>query len=288
VSPTSQQTFQLAASAGDFADPARAPGPDSPILPGERTRGNAAAFWLAGRVAVVTGASSGIGRAVALRLVAGGARVTAIGRDKTRLDALPAAAAALTPAGCPGLLLAAQVDLTDDDARAALVGGLLAGPRVDLLVHSAGGYTNGPHAEAPLDDLDRMYAANVRAPYALTQELLPALRAGGGDIVVINSSQGLRAGPNLGQFAATQQAMKAITDSLRQEVNADGVRVCGIHPGRTATPRQEALFAQEGRAYRPELLLAAEDVAEVVAGVLALPANAEITEVHLRPAKKSY
>ncbi|MBL7487854.1 SDR family NAD(P)-dependent oxidoreductase [Frankia sp. AgB1.9] len=253
-----------------------------------RPAGRLGEFRLAGRVAVVTGASSGIGRAVALRLVAEGAQVTAVGRDKSRLDALPAAAAEITPAGCPGALRQAQADLTDDDARGALVAGLLAGPRVDILVHSAGGYTNGAHADAPLDDLDWLYAANVRAPYALTQELLPALRAGGGDVIVINSSQGLHAGPNLGQFAATQHAMRAVTDSLRQEINADGIRVCGVHPGRTATPRQEALFAQEGRAYRPDLLLAAEDVAEVVAGVLTLPANAEITEVHLRPAKKSY
>ncbi|WP_049807095.1 SDR family NAD(P)-dependent oxidoreductase [Pseudofrankia inefficax] len=253
-----------------------------------RPAGRPGEFRLAGRVAVVTGASSGIGRAVALRLVAEGARVTAVGRDKSRLDALPAAAAEVAPAGCPGSLRQAQADLTDDDARGALVAGLLAGPRVDILVHSAGGYTNGPHADAPLDDLDWLYAANVRAPYALTQELLPALRAGGGDVIVINSSQGLHAGPNLGQFAATQHAMRAVTDSLRQEINADGIRVCGVHPGRTATPRQEALFAQEGRSYRPDLLLAAEDVAEVVAGVLTLPANAEITEVHLRPAKKSY
>ncbi|OHV37816.1 MULTISPECIES: SDR family oxidoreductase [Pseudofrankia] len=243
---------------------------------------------LAGRVAVVTGASSGVGRAIALRLVAEGAAVTAVGRDKTRLDALPGAAARATRAGMAGQLSPAQVDLTDDEARSALVAGLLAGPRVDLLVHSAGGYASGPHADAEIADLDALYAANVRAPYALTQELLPALRAGGGDVVVVNSSQGVRAGANTGQFAATQHAMRAITDSLRQEVNADGIRVCGIHLGRTATPRQEAIFAKEGRPYAPELLVQPQDVAEVVAGVLSLPPGAEVTELHLRPAKKSY
>jgi NADP-dependent 3-hydroxy acid dehydrogenase YdfG len=251
---------------------------------------SAGGFRLAGRVAVVTGASSGIGRAIALRLVADGAQVTAVGRDKTRLDALPAALAAgvTAPAGRPGRISPAQVDLTDDEARAALVAGLLAGPRVDIVVHSAGEYANGPHADAPLTGLDTLYQANVRAPYALTQELLPALRAGGGDVIVINSSQGLRAGPSCGQFAATQQALKAFTDSLRQEVNADGVRVCSIHPGRTATPRQERLFAQEGRPYPGDLLLQPEDVAEVVATVLALPPTAEVTDIQIRPAKKGY
>jgi NADP-dependent 3-hydroxy acid dehydrogenase YdfG len=245
-------------------------------------------FPLAGRVVVVTGATSGIGRAIALRLVAGGAAVTAVGRDKSRLDALPPAAAAVVPPHAPGRIMPAQVDLTDDEARAALVAGLLAGPRVDVLVHSAGAYANAPVATAALGDLDALFAANVRAPYALTQELLPALRAGGGDIVVINSSQGLRAGPGLAQFAATQQAMKAITDSLRQEVNVDGVRVCGIHPGRTATPRQEALFARECRQYPADLLLQPEDIAEVVATVLALPATAEVTDIQVRPARKTY
>ncbi|MBX6388568.1 MAG: SDR family NAD(P)-dependent oxidoreductase [Frankia sp.] len=239
---------------------------------------------LAGRTAVVTGASSGIGRAIALRLVTEGATVTAVGRDKTRLDELPGA----LPPGAPGRIIPAQVDLTDDEARAALVADLSAGPRVDVLVHSAGSYLAGPHAQARVDDLDAQYAANVRAPYALTQQLLPMLRAGGGDLVVVNSSQGVRAAGNTGQFAATQHALKAIADSLRQEVNADGVRVCSIHLGRTATPRQEAIFAAEGRPYQPELLVQPSDVADVVVTVLTLPRGAEVTEIHLRPARKSY
>ena len=150
-------------------------------------------------------------------------------------------------------MIPAQVDLTDDDARRALVAGLSAGPRVDLLIHSAGAYSRGDHVDAPIRDLDALYASNVRAPYALTQELLPVLRAGGGDIVVVNSTQGIRAAGGVGQYAATQHAMRAITDSLRQEVNADGIRVCSIHLGRTATPRQEVIFAKEGRPYVPEL-----------------------------------
>jgi len=259
-------------------------GGQSPVTGGQSP---VAVARLAGRVAVVTGATSGVGRAIALRLAAAGAAVTAIGRDKTRLDALPIAAAVASPGGLAGQLNPTRVDLTDDEARHALVAGLLAGPRVDILVHSAGGYSSGPLASAPVGELDALYEANVRGPYALTQGLLPALRAGGGDIVVINSSQGVRASENAAQFAATQHAMRAITDSLRQEVNADGIRVCGIHLGRTATPRQEAIFAREGRQYAPELLIQPQDVADVVVGMLFLPRGAEVTEIHLRPAKKS-
>jgi NADP-dependent 3-hydroxy acid dehydrogenase YdfG len=250
-----------------------------------------ATYRLEGRFAVVTGASSGIGRAIALQLVAGGAAVTAVGRNKVRLDRLLADASAAgggVANGRPGRIIPAQVDLTDDDARRALVAGLSVGPRVDLLVHSAGTYSRGAHTDAPIDELDNLYASNVRAPYSLTQELLPMLRDGGGDIVVVNSTQGIRAARDVGQFAATQHAMRAITDSLRQEVNADGIRVCSIHLGRTATPRQEAIFTKEGRSYVPELLVQPEDVANVVVTVIALPAEAEVTEIRLVPTKKSY
>jgi NADP-dependent 3-hydroxy acid dehydrogenase YdfG len=82
--------------------------------------------------------------------------------------------------------------------------------------------------------------------------------------------------------------MSAVANSLRDEVNADGIRVSSIYLGRTATPMQEEIHAQEGHAYRAELLVQPEDVAQVVVGVLALPRTAEVTEVHLRPAKNGY
>jgi NADP-dependent 3-hydroxy acid dehydrogenase YdfG len=236
---------------------------------------------LAGRVALVTGASGGIGRAVASRLVSEGASVTAIGRDKDRLESLLRAVDG-------SRINLRQVDLTDDRSRCALVTELSSGPRVDLLVLSAGVYSRGGHNDAPLQSLDDLLATNVRAPYALIQALLPSLRAGGGDLVVVNSSQGIRASGGLGQYAATQHAMRAITDSLRQEVNGDGVRVCIIHTGRVATPMQEKIFRDEGRPYRADLLLQPDDIATVVMTVLSLPDEAEITEIHLRPAKKTY
>ena len=242
---------------------------------------------LAGRVAVVTGASSGIGRAVAFQLVIEGAAVLAIGRDETRLADLA------KEADGPGTLVAERLDLTDDAARDTFAAAVTATHgHLDHLVHSAGGYVHAPVAESSLDAFDAQYAANVRAPFALTRALLPALQAAGrsrgADVVVVNSSQGVRATGGTSQYAATQHAMRAIADSLRQEVNADGIRVCTIHLGRTATPRQQAIYAREGRVYRPELLVQPEDVAQVVLGVLALPPTAEITEIHLRPAKKDY
>ena len=87
----------------------------------------------------------------------------------------------------------------------------------------------------------------------------------------------------MGQFSATQHALKAIADSLRQEVNADGIRVLSVFPGRTATPRQASLHEIEGKRYQPELLMQPEDVATVVVNALGLPRTAEVTDVSIRP-----
>ncbi|MCK9900327.1 short-chain dehydrogenase [Parafrankia colletiae] len=258
-------------------------------------------------MAVVTGASSGIGRAVAGRLAADGATVLALGRDQARLDSLAKETAAAGPASpVGGALVPVQLDLTDSVAVERFAADTVDRyGRVHLLVHSAGGYLSSRIEDASVDDFDAQYAANVRGPFALTRSLLPALRAAadsgesgpggagagpphGADVVIMNSSQGVRAGAGTSQFAATQHAMRAVADSLRQEVNADGIRVVTIHLGRTATPRQETIFEREGRPYRPELLIQAEDVADLVTYLALLPRTAEVTELHLRPAQKSY
>ena len=109
-----------------------------------------------------------------------------------------------------------------------------------------------------------------------------------GQIAFINSTQGLQAKARVGQFAATQHALKAIADSLRDEVNADGVRVFSVYPGRTATPRMEAIFTMERREYKPELLLQPGDIAEVVVNTLMMPLTAEVTNITIRPLIKSY
>ena len=107
-----------------------------------------------------------------------------------------------------------------------------------------------------------------------------------GQIVFINSSAGLRASGNLGQYAATKFALKAIADSLREEVNGEGVRVLSVYPGRTATPMQSAVHKLEGREYHPELLMQSADAAAVVVNALSLPGSAEVTEIFVRPMSK--
>jgi len=145
---------------------------------------------------------------------------------------------------------------------------------VDLLLHCAGTITLGRMESAPLEAFDRQYRINVRAPFALTQALLPMLKTRRGQVVFINSSAGINAMPNVGQYAATKHALKAVADSLRAEVNAEGVRVLSVYPGRTATPMQASVHEREGKAYIPERLMQPEDVAGVVINALCLPRTA--------------
>jgi NAD(P)-dependent dehydrogenase (short-subunit alcohol dehydrogenase family) len=145
----------------------------------------------------------------------------------------------------------------------------------------------GPIEEAPVEDFDRQYRTNVRGPYVLTQALLPMFRGSRGEVVFVNSSIVLNARAGTGQYAATKLALKAIADSLRAEVNADGRRVLSVFLGRTATPMQETIHDREGRDYHPDRLLQPEDVAAVVLSAVSLPRTAEVTDINIRPMIKT-
>jgi NADP-dependent 3-hydroxy acid dehydrogenase YdfG len=233
--------------------------------------------------ALVTGSSSGIGRAIALALAAKGARLCLAARNRDRLGEVEAVAHSVGA----HVVLAVPTDLTSESDVERLTSSTVAKfGDIDVLIHCAGEYARAPLETAPVKDMDALYAVNVRAPYRLTQCFLPALRRRNGDIVFINSTQGLAASGTVGQFAATQHALKAVADSLRDEVNADGVRVTTLHVGTTATPRQQRIFAATNREYAPERLIQPEDVASMVVAILGLPRSAEITNLTIRPAQK--
>jgi NADP-dependent 3-hydroxy acid dehydrogenase YdfG len=236
----------------------------------------------ADQIAVITGASSGIGKAIALGLAAQGATLCLIGRRTAALEAVAQSAGAAAPR-----VLSHPADLTlDQDLQELTVCLQRDYGRIDLLVHSAGAISIGQLETAPVNDFDLQYRTNVRAPYVLTQALLPMLRASRGQIVFINSQAGLSARANMGQYAATKYALKALADSLREEVNAAGVRVLSVYPGRTASPMQAALHAMEGKEYHPERLMQPDDVAAVVIQALSLPRSTEVTDIILRPLQK--
>jgi NADP-dependent 3-hydroxy acid dehydrogenase YdfG len=231
------------------------------------------------RVAVVTGASSGIGRAVALALARAGVSQLLVGRDRDRLAQCVSAAQAFAPTTGATLDLTSEIDI---DALAELArndAGML-----DVLVHSAGTIRQSTLEQGGVDALDAQYAINVRAPYVLTQKLRAPLVAAKGQIVFVNSSAGLSASrSDIAPYAASKHALKAIADSIRAEMNPYGVRVLSVYPGRTATPMQEAVFRHEGRPYDPTRLLQPDDVASIVLAALELPRTAEVTDISIRP-----
>lgn len=234
--------------------------------------------------ALVTGASSGIGKAVALALASRGADVAIVGRSSRRLEETAMAAGEFGSA-----VLSQAIDLTDDSRIESLARDIRANFQgLDVLVHSAGVIHRSRIESSELSDFDEQYRANLRSPYVLTKALLPLLIETQGQVVFINSSQGLRAAAGNAQFAATQHGLKAVADSMRDEVNQYGIRVLSVYPGRTATPRMEAICATEGQQYRPELLMQPEDVAMMILHVLSLPRTAEVTDLSMRPMKKSY
>ena len=239
---------------------------------------------LAGLKVAVTGASGDIGRALCRSLAAEKAHLSLLGRDAGRLERLANELRHLASG-----VSVRPVDLTSDEsiARAAAQLQQETG-RVDILVHGAGSFEMGAHASAAVIAFDRQYRTNVRGPYLLTQALLPLLCASRGQVVFINSTVGLEARAEVGQYAATQHALRAMADALRAEVNAEGVRVLSIYLGRTATARQAQIFRLEGRNYKPELLLQPQDVADMIIATLRLPRTAEVTEIRMRPLVKSY
>lgn len=237
---------------------------------------------LTDQIAVITGASSGIGRAIALGLADRGATLCLVGRKLEKLEEVAKIAESIVPC-----VKGYRVDMTlDNNIEEFAVRLKQDFGHIDILIHSAGVISQGRMEEAPIEDFDWQYSVNARAPYVLTQALLPIMRSCKGQIVFINSSTGLNARGNVGQYAATKHALKAIADSLREEVNADGLRVLSMFLGRTATPMQDAVHKMEGKEYHPERLIQPEDVAAVVINALSLPRTAEVTDIFIRPLNK--
>lgn len=233
--------------------------------------------------AVITGAGSGIGKAMALGLADLVDRFVLVGRDLGKLERVGEALG----------LLGKHVQLLPRDLSSgqevADLASLIRGhcERLDLLIHCAGVIRTGTVEDAGAENLDWHYAVNLRAPVMLTQMCLPLLRTARGQIVFVNSSAALTPKSALSGYCASKAALKAFADSLRAEENANDVRVLSVYPGRTATPMQEALYVEAGKPYVAETLLQSEDVAEAVVGALRLPRTAEVTDLMIRGMHKA-
>lgn len=220
-------------------------------------------------VTLITGAAGGIGAALA-RALAGTHTLILQGRDPARLAAL-----AGEVDGQPLLL-----DLLAPDTFAEALVGL---GRVTNVVHNAGVAELGAVAEQGHAAWTHTLGVNVVAPAELTRLLLPRVREERGTLVFVNSGAGLRASPGWASYAASKFALRALADALRDEEAPHGVRVSTVYPGRTATPMQQQVRAQEGGAYDPDAYLTPETVAATIRFVLDAPRDAALPDLSVRP-----
>ncbi|WP_426570929.1 SDR family NAD(P)-dependent oxidoreductase [Aquihabitans sp. McL0605] len=245
---------------------------------------------LDGTVALVTGASSGIGEATARQLAEAGASVAVLARRVDRLDALVAEIGA---AG--GTALAIESDVTaDGEAAAAVAQTVEHFGRLDTLVNNAGVMLLGPIVDAPVSDWDRMVALNVQALLACTHAALPhLLRAAEdsprrvADLVNISSVAGRVPRLGSGVYNLTKHGIGAFSESLRQEVTGRSVRVSLVEPGAVAT--ELATHLSEGaRAVLEQRMatverLQATDIADAISFIVTRPRHMAVNEILIRP-----
>ena len=233
---------------------------------------------LDGKVAVVTGASTGIGRAVARELIGHGARVVIAARSRERLDE---AAAALGP-GCAAVV----ADVTRaDDVRRLVDGTLESHGRIDILVANAGVYVGGDLWESDPEALDRLLTTNVNGVVRTVREVLPhLLEQGEGDILVTSSVAGHQAIHWEPVYSASKHALQAFVHTMRRQLIGTGVRMGAIAPGivlndlwGVSDPAEIEAKVARGEGIR------SEDVADAAAYMLTRPRHVTIRDLVILP-----
>ncbi|MEV4033631.1 SDR family oxidoreductase [Streptomyces umbrinus] len=236
-----------------------------------------------GRVAVITGASSGIGAATARSLHAAGYRVALLARRKDRIEALAAELGERA--------IAISADVTDRDALVA------AAERVrqefggtDVLVNNAGVMLLGPFSAEQRDDYRHMIEVNLLGAITATEVFLDQIKDGGGDLINISSVAGRVSVPGSGVYSASKWGVNGWSESLRQELLPD-VRVTLIEPGVVDTELPAHITHEQTRqgiqqAY-DAATVSAEDIAEVITFTLQRPRHLAINEILLRPADQA-
>ena len=235
---------------------------------------------LENKTAVVTGATSGIGKSIAIALAKQKVNLCLIGHDKEKLSKI---VSELKQHQINVLTFSCDLSSVNEIDRVTkeITNSI---EKIDILIHSAGVFFQQSFETTTVGEFDMQYFVNTRAPFLLTQTLLSFIKTQKGEIVFINSSVAMQeARPNLSGYTASKYALKALADSLRAEVNQYGVRVLSVYPGRTATAMQEKIYASDNKEYNGELLLQPEDIAESVVGSLLLPKTAEVTDISIRP-----
>jgi NAD(P)-dependent dehydrogenase (short-subunit alcohol dehydrogenase family) len=244
---------------------------------------------LDGTGALVTGASSGLGRATTVRLAAAGASVALLGRSEPDLAAV---AQEVTSHGVQALPLPVDLTATSDlaavvDRAADALGGL------GVLVNAAATDVPGSAEELSLADWERVVTVNLTAPFALTKAAMPHLRrAGGGLVVNVSSVAGRRGWAGASAYCATKSALTGLTQSLAAEGREHGIRVCVLYPGAMSTgwgtfdadrqrPREEEPPSDPLDSLDPS------SVADLIAWMATAPGQPVLNEVTVTPLREA-
>ncbi|MDQ3103225.1 MAG: SDR family NAD(P)-dependent oxidoreductase [Actinomycetota bacterium] len=241
---------------------------------------------LDGKVAAITGASSGIGEATALALVAEGAVVSLAARRKDRLDDL---VSRIESGG--GKAVASETDVSDEEQANAFVAGTKEElGSLDILVNNAGVMLLGPVAGAPTEQWRRMIDVNLLGLLYCTHAALPIMgTAGSGDIVNISSVAGRIAALGSGVYNMTKWGVTGFSEALRQECSRANVRVTAIEPGWVDTELQghnehpAVVAAMEKGIKAIDKILEPEDIARAITFAVMQPEHVSINEMLIRP-----
>lgn len=245
---------------------------------------------LADRVAVVTGASSGIGRATAVSLAERGASLVLVARRAERLEELSRAIG-----GSSGGCLVCPGDVAEGSEMSAIAERAKDRfGRVDLLVNGAGLMSNAEFADAEPDDWRTMIRTNLVGAMECTAAFLPQLLDGGGDIVNVSSVAGRKARPATSLYNATKWGLNGWSESLRQELSTRNVRVIVIEPGAVKDTeiidgiRDEEIKQETRQRFDDVGALEPRDVAECIAYAVSLDPRVSVNEILIRPTRQQY
>ena len=234
---------------------------------------------LRGRTALVTGASSGLGRATAIALGRAGADVALAARSAEELESAREEAATMG-----GLTLALSLDLAGEDDAIRAVGQTVEGfGRIDVLINAAGTDVPGTVEELSIEGWDRTLSVNLRAPFLLSKAAFPRMReAGGGTIVNVSSVAGKKGWANASAYCASKFGLTGFTEALADEGKEHGIRAIVVYPGAMAT-NWGAFSPEERQQSEPNeapatQVLAPERVADFIVWFVASPPEFVLTE----------
>lgn len=233
---------------------------------------------LDGKVALITGASSGIGRAIARRLSAQGLKIVLVARNSERLNELR------NELGENAICIA--LDLSKADEIPSLIESAVEKfGSIDILIENAGTFNQSDVSETDPRDIEQMIDVNLTSVILLAQAALPHMaKQKSGDILVVGSIAGVSDMRNEAVYAATKHGINAFVRSLRRQVQKDGIRVGSILPGTVATELWGEIDAEKvDRQVEAGEVLRPEDIADIVALMLQQPANVTIRELVVLP-----